>query len=167
VERQRWRLGGGKQAGPAAGGAVQYQYGLPGGIADRRVVQAQFRQNFAGVKAEVPRNPTHFGWGVTNSVRRDEPSSVRSRSDSRRYTPRLIYPWCQPSNAPPLTDWASFTNERLRMDLAAMAVPGNFPFNILFQKVFQRQYYYERPLVVEMRGYDAPPLPAVRRVPRM
>jgi hypothetical protein len=25
------------------------------------------------------------------------------------------------------------------MDLAAMAAPGNFPFNIRFQKVFQRQ----------------------------
>ena len=39
------------------------------------------------------------------------------------------------------------------MDLAAMAAPGRFPFNILFQKVFQRQYYYERPPVVEMRGH--------------
>jgi hypothetical protein len=35
------------------------------------------------------------------------------------------------------------------MDLVATAVPGNFPFNILFQKVFQRQYDYERPPVIE------------------
>jgi hypothetical protein len=35
-------------------------------------VQAQFRHNFAGVEAEIPRDPTHFGRGVTNSVRRDE-----------------------------------------------------------------------------------------------
>jgi hypothetical protein len=65
VQRLTWTeqftaKGGSKQAGAGAGGAVQNQHRLPGGIADRRAVKAQFRQNFAGCESGNPARPNSF-----------------------------------------------------------------------------------------------------------
>src|SRR5262249_25642866 len=51
------RKAGRKEFAPGAAGAMQEQRRLSQWIAERSVMQAQFRHDFAGVKAKVPRAP--------------------------------------------------------------------------------------------------------------